>query len=195
MQIANSHTNIVFESRDGETLLQKPFTDSPEDNLTDKSVLNVADILEFADTVDLARVQDLLEAQLACNLAIAQEGSPTPGARRVGAILLAETPDPDAKTEAKAWAAAGSDARMSGCEMPVVILSGSGNQGITASVPVVRWALRLGATRGETLPRAARQRPCHHRAEKRHRRLSAYCGAVSAGWARARHRLPAGRQL
>ena len=72
--------------------------------------LNVADILEFADTVDLARVQDLLEAQLSCNLAIAQEGLAHPWGAQVGAILLAETPDPDAKTEAKAWAAASSRA-------------------------------------------------------------------------------------
>ena len=95
--------------------------------------------------------------------------------------MLAETPDPGAKTEAKAWAAAGSDARMSGCEMPVVILSGSGNQGITASVPVARYAQRLGAPR-EKLYRALlvsdlvtiEQKSCIGR-------LSAYCGAVSAG--------------
>ena len=181
VQIANSHTNIVFESRDGEVLLQKPFTDSPEDNLTDKSVLNVADILEFADTVDLARVQDLLAAQLSCNLAIAQEGLAHPWGAQVGAILLAETPDPDAKTEAKAWAAAGSDARMSGCEMPVVILSGSGNQGITASVPVARYAQRLGAPR-EKLYRALLVSNLVTIEQKSGiGRLSAYCGAVSAG--------------
>ena len=182
VQIANSHTNIVFESRDGEVLLQKPFTDSQEDNLTDKSVLNVADILEFADTVDLARVQDLLEAQLSCNLAIAQEGLAHPWGAQVGAILLAETPDPDAKTEAKAWAAAGSDARMSGCEMPVVILSGSGQPGHhAASVPVARYAQRLGAPR-EKLYRALLVSDLVTIEQKSGiGRLSAYCGAVSAG--------------
>ena len=185
VQIANSHTNIVFESRDGEVLLQKPFTDSPEDNLTDKSVLNVADILEFADAVDLARVQDLLEAQLSCNLAIAQEGLAHPWGAQVGAILLAETPDPDAKTEAKAWAAAGSDARMSGCEMPVIINSGSGNQGITVSVPLVVYA------RAQQLPdeRLYRALALSNLLAIYQRSgigcLSAYCGAINAGVAAA----------
>ena len=180
VQIANSHSNIVREERDGEVLLEKPFSDSPEDNLTDKSVLSVADILEFANTVDLSLIEDLLEAQLRCNLAIAEEGLRNDWGANVGSVILGESQG-SPKSDAKAWAAAGSDARMSGCEMPVVILSGSGNQGITASVPVARYAHHLGASK-EKLYRALLLSDLITVEQKSGiGRLSAYCGAVSAG--------------
>ena len=180
VHIANSHSNIVREERDGEVLLEKAVTDSPEDSLTDKSVLKVADILEFADTVDLDEVRELLEQQLSCNTAIAEEGLKHSWGANIGSILLRDYPE-DIKTEAKAWAAAGSDARMSGCEMPVVILSGSGNQGITPSVPLARYAERLGVDR-EKLYRALLVSDLVTVHQKSGiGRLSAYCGAVSAG--------------
>ena len=180
VHIANSHSNIVREERDGEILLEKPVTDSAEDSLTDKSVLNVADILEFANTADLEEIAPLLNRQIACNTAIAEEGLQNDWGANIGSVLLAEYPN-DIKTEAKAWAAAGSDARMSGCELPVVILSGSGNQGITASVPVVRYAGYLGASR-EKLYRALLVSDLVTVHQKSGiGRLSAYCGAVSAG--------------
>ena len=97
-------------------------------------------------------IEDLLEAQLRCNLAIAEEGLRNDWGANVGSVILGESQG-SPKSDAKAWAAAGSDARMSGCEMPVVILSGSGNQGITASVPVARYAHHLGASK-EKLYRA-----------------------------------------
>ena len=180
VQIANSHSNIVREERDGEVLLEKPFSDSAEDNLTDKSALSVADILEFANTVDLSLIGDLLEAQLSCNLAIAEEGLKHDWGANVGSVILGESQG-SPKSDAKAWAAAGSDARMSGCEMPVVILSGSGNQGITASVPVARYAHHLGASK-EKLYRALLVSDLITVEQKSGiGRLSAYCGAVSAG--------------
>lgn len=180
IHIANSHSNIVREERDGEVLLEKPVTDSAEDNLTDKSVLNVADILKFADTVDLEDAIPLLRRQIDCNTAIAEEGLQNDWGANIGSVLLAEYPG-DIKTEAKAWAAAGSDARMSGCELPVVILSGSGNQGITASVPVVRYARYLGVNQ-EKLCRALLVSDLVTIHQKSGiGRLSAYCGAVSAG--------------
>ena len=180
VHIANSHSNIVREEKDGAALLEKPVTDSAEDNLTDKSVLKVADILEFADTVDLDEVRELLEQQLSCNTAIAEEGLKNNWGANIGSILLRDYPE-DIKTEAKAWAAAGSDARMSGCEMPVVILSGSGNQGITASVPLARYAAHLGVDR-EKLYRALLVSDLVTVHQKSGiGRLSAYCGAVSAG--------------
>ena len=180
IHIANSHSNIVREEKDGAALLEKPVSDSAEDSLTDKSVLRVADILEFAETVDLDLVSPLLEQQIQCNTAIAQEGLRTNWGANIGSVLLADYPN-DIKTEAKAWAAAGSDARMSGCEMPVVILSGSGNQGITASVPVVRYAQHLGVSR-EKLYRALLVSDLVTVHQKSGiGRLSAYCGAVSAG--------------
>ena len=180
VHIANSHSNIVREERDGQVLLEKPVTDSAEDSLTDKSTLRVADILEFANTVDLSLVAPLLQAQIDCNTAIAQEGLTNSWGANIGSVLLSDYPT-DIKTEAKAWAAAGSDARMSGCEMPVVILSGSGNQGITASVPVVRYAKHLGASQ-EQLYRALLVSDLVTIHQKSGiGRLSAYCGAVSAG--------------
>ena len=180
VQIANSHSNIVREEKDGAVLLEKPVTDSAEDNLTDKSVLNVADILEFANTAGLAEIEPLLRHQIDCNTAIAEEGLRNSWGANIGSVLLADYPD-DIKTEARAWAAAGSDARMSGCEMPVVILSGSGNQGITASVPVVRYAKHLGVGQ-EQLYRALLVSDLVTIHQKSGiGRLSAYCGAVSAG--------------
>lgn len=180
VHIANSHSNIVREERDGEVLLEKPVTDSAEDSLTDKSVLNVADILEFANTAELGEMAPLLDKQIDCNTAIAEEGLKNSWGANIGSVLLADYPE-GIKTEAKAWAAAGSDARMSGCEMPVVILSGSGNQGITASVPVVRYAKHLGADR-EKLHRALLVSDLVTIHQKSGiGRLSAYCGAVSAG--------------
>lgn len=180
VHIANSHSNIVREELDSRILLDRPVTDSAEDSLTDKSVLKVADILEFANTVDLTLVSPLLDQQISCNTAIAREGLAGSWGANIGSVLLEDYPR-DIKTEAKAWAAAGSDARMSGCEMPVVILSGSGNQGITASVPVIRYAEHLGAAR-EQLYRALLVSDLVTIHQKSGiGRLSAYCGAVSAG--------------
>lgn len=180
IHIANSHSNIVREERDGEVLLEKPVTDSAEDNLTDKSVLNVADILKFADTVDLEDAIPLLRRQIDCNTAIAEEGLQNDWGANIGSMLLAEYPR-DIKTEAKAWAAAGSDARMSGCELPVVILSGSGNQGITASVPVVRYARYLGVSQVKLYRALLISDLVTIHQKSGIGRLSAYCGAVSAG--------------
>ena len=180
VHIANSHSNVVRVEKDEEVLLEKPLTDSPEDSLTDKSLLNVADILAFADTVDLSLVSELIDRQIDYNSAIAQEGLENSWGANIGSVLLRDYPT-DIKTEAKAWAAAGSDARMSGCEKPVVILSGSGNQGITASVPVIRYAEHLGVGR-DKLRRALLVSDLVTIHQKSGiGRLSAYCGAISAG--------------
>ena len=180
VRIANNHSNIVYIAKNDEVQLDKPISDSSEDNLTDKSVLNVADILEFANTVDLDRVKDVLDRQIDCNTAIAQEGLDGHWGANIGSVLLENYPG-DIRTEARAWAAAGSDARMSGCELPVVILSGSGHQGITASMPVVRYAKHMGVSR-DKLHRALLVSDLVAIEQKAGiGRLSAYCGAVSAG--------------
>ena len=122
----------------------------------------------------------MLEAQINCNMTIAEEGLKNNWGANIGSVLLKEYPQ-GIKTEAKAWAASGSDARMSGCKLPVVILSGSGNQGITASVPVILYAMNLGVSR-EKLYRAlliSDLVTIHQKSGIG--RLSAYCGAVSAG--------------
>ena len=180
IRIADSHSNIVRVERDGEILLDRSLTEAAGDSGTEKSLLTVADILEFADTVDLDQVRELLDRQIDYNTAIAQEGLKGNWGANIGSVLLGDYPT-DIKTEAKAWAAAGSDARMSGCEMPVVILSGSGNQGITASVPVIRYADHLGVSR-EKLYRALLVSDLVTIHQKSGiGRLSAYCGAISAG--------------
>ena len=180
VHIANSHSNIVREEHDGEVLLEKPVSDSAEDNLTDKSVLNVKDILEFANTVDLSLVTPLLDRQIDCNSAIAEEGLRGDWGANIGSTLLNNYPE-DIRLEARAYAAAGSDARMSGCEMPVVILSGSGNQGMTASLPVIRYAKHLGVDKDKLYRALLVSDLVTVHQKSGIGRLSAYCGAVSAG--------------
>lgn len=180
VHIADNHSNIIREEMDGHTLLDKGDTETAVGEHIDKSLLRVADILEFADTVELDDISCLLEQQIVCNTAIASEGLQGNWGANIGSVLMSDYPN-DIKTDAKAWAAAGSDARMSGCEMPVVILSGSGNQGITASVPVARYAAHLDISR-EKLYRALLVSNLVTIEQKSGiGRLSAYCGAVSAG--------------
>ena len=180
VRITNNHTNIVYLEKDGEVLKNLPIVDAADEHLTDKSCLNVEDIIRFTDTVPIERIQPVLERQVRYNSAIADEGLRGNWGAQIGKILM-EDFGPDIKQEAKAYAAAGSDARMSGCEMPVVILSGSGNQGITASMPVVRYAKHIGAT-DEQLYRALAVSDLITIHQKTGiGRLSAYCGAISAG--------------
>ena len=180
VRIANNHTNLVYKARNDEILLDLPVSASAEERLTDKSCLNVEDIVRFADTVDPALLEPVLERQIRYNSAIAEEGIRGGWGAEIGRILL-EGANGDIQTEAKAYAAAGSDARMSGCEMPVVILSGSGNQGITASLPVIRYAKHLGASREQLLRALALSDLITIHQKTGIGRLSAYCGAISAG--------------
>ncbi len=180
VRITNHHTNIIYMERDGEILRDLPVVDAAEERMTDRSCLNVADIIRFADTVALDAVEPLLRRQVEYNSAIAEEGLRGTWGAQIGRILLDDYGS-DIKQKAKAYAAAGSDARMSGCEMPVVILSGSGNQGITACMPVVIYARHIGATQ-EQLYRALLVSDLVTIHQKSGiGRLSAYCGAISAG--------------
>ena len=179
VRIVNYHTNIVRVERNGQVLKEVEAQAAAEEGLTDKSVLTVEGILEFAREAALADVEDAVGRQVRYNTAIAQEGLRGDWGANIGSTLLLS--GGDVETEARAWAAAGSDARMNGCEMPVVICSGSGNQGITASVPVWRYGVQTGRDR-ETILRAV----CLSDLITIHQktgigRLSAYCGAVSAG--------------
>ena len=180
VRIAESHNNVVRVERDGRAVVDRPPAAPGADAADARAFMSVAGILEFAETVELDRVAPLLERQIEHNEAIAREGLEGDWGANVGSVILSDYPR-DIKNEARAWAAAGSDARMSGCERPVVILSGSGNQGITASVPVIRYARHLGADR-EKLCRAlliSDLVTIHQKSGIG--RLSAYCGAVSAG--------------
>ena len=148
VRIVNHHTNIVHISRNEDVLLELPFEESSEDNLTDKSCLSIERIVEFADVLDVEDVRDSIGRQLEYNLAIAREGIANNWGANIGSVILNQQGNSNNR-RAAAYAAAGSDARMSGCEMPVIILSGSGNQGITASVPVAMYAEAFGSTEEE----------------------------------------------
>lgn len=180
VRIANYHTNIVLVEKNGEILEKKPVAGESEDGLTDRSLLNMKDILDFARTVDIEDVREVLERQIDYNWAIAEEGIRGNYGANIGSVLL-DMEGESVRVRAKAMAAAGADARMNGCELPVIINSGSGNQGITASVPVIVYAKDMKVSH-ETLLRAltlSNLTAIHQKTAIG--RLSAYCGAVSAG--------------
>lgn len=180
VRIANYHTNIVLVEKNGEILEKKPVAGESEDGLTDRSLLDMRDILDFARTVDIEDVREVLERQIDYNWAIAEEGIRGNYGANIGSVLL-DMEGESVRVRAKAMAAAGSDARMNGCELPVIINSGSGNQGITASVPVIVYAKDMKVSH-ETLLRAltlSNLTAIHQKTAIG--RLSAYCGAVSAG--------------
>lgn len=178
IHIKDKHTNIVELRRDGEVIFKNE--NNERDTSTDLSCLCVEEIVEFADCVDIADVKEVLDRQIECNMTIAEEGIRNNWGANVGKVFLSAYPN-DIKIKAKAYAAAGSDARMNGCELPVVINSGSGNQGMTASIPVIIYARELGIDQ-DRLYRAL----CVSNLITTHLKsgigtLSAYCGVVSAG--------------
>ena len=180
VRIINHHTNIVHISRNDEVLVDLPVEESSEDHLTDKSCLTIERIVAFADVLDPNDVKDTIGRQLEYNLAIAREGLKNSWGANIGSVILNQQGTSDNR-RAAAFAAAGSDARMSGCEMPVIILSGSGNQGITASVPVAVYAESFGSTEEELLRAVAVSDLVTVHQKTGIGRLSAYCGAISAG--------------
>ena len=180
--IRDYHTHIVYIEHNGEVLLQdgKASQISAESELTDRSVLNVEGIVDFAQTCDPDDIRALVEPQIEYNYAIAEEGMRGTWGACIGRVIR-DCCGTEIWSRARYMAAAASDARMSGCEMPVIIVSGSGNQGITACVPVVEYAKHLQVSR-ETMLRAvllSDQLTIHLKTGIG--RLSAYCGAVSAG--------------
>ena len=180
LRIANHHTNVVLIQKNQETLLELPVTESSEDHLTDKSCLSIEKIVEFADCLDVNDVRESVGRQISCNMTIAAEGIDRDWGANIGSVILRRQGDLLEK-KACAYAAAGSDARMSGCEKPVIIVSGSGNQGITASVPVAVYARELGKSEEELLRAVALSDLVTIHQKAGIGRLSAYCGAISAG--------------
>lgn len=179
-RISGSHTNIVRIDCDGRMVFDREVTaDSPQSS-ADKDLLRVEDIVTFADTVDISDVQEILDRQIRCNMDIAREGMEKDYGARIGQVLLASR-GKDTVTRAKAMAAAASDARMGGCELPVVINSGSGNQGITASVPVIVYAQDLDASQEQLYRALVVSNLVTLHLKSGIGPLSAYCGAISAG--------------
>lgn len=181
VRITSCHTNIVLIEKNGTPLYEgDPQTDESHPEGYDE--LNVRDILEYAETCCLDPVRDALERQIAYNTAISEEGLTGRWGAAVGKTLLAMYGD-DVMIRARAAAAAGSDARMSGCDKPVIINSGSGNQGMTASLPVIVYAHELGKSHEELLRGLVLSNLLTIHLKTGIGRLSAYCGAVCAGCA------------
>lgn len=181
VRIANYHTNIVHLEHNGQVLLDLPVEEDDESSLTDRTLLTMADIYDFALTVDIDDVRELLDRQISCNMAIAQEGLTHSYGASIGQVIRDTALADNAISRAKSAAAAGSDARMGGCELPVIINSGSGNQGITASVPVIVYARETGASEEKLYRALVLSNLITIHQKTRIGRLSAYCGAVSAG--------------
>ena len=180
VRIANYHTNIVLVEKNGEKLVDIPVEGESEEGLTDRSLLDVKSIWDFINTVDVDDIKELLDRQIEYNTAIAEEGLNGNYGANIGSVLL-DTYGNDVRTRAKAMAAAGSDARMNGCELPVIINAGSGNQGMTCSLPVLEYAKEFGADDETTYRALALSNLVAIHQKTGIGRLSAYCGAVSAG--------------
>lgn len=175
--IVNKHTNITEITHDGRVIFSAEAGEGPA--AVDWSPWSLAAILDFARTVDIAEVRDILDAQIEMNSAISREGLDAAYGARVGRTLLDDF-GTDVKVRAAAAAAAGSDARMGGCSLPVVINSGSGNQGITVSMPVIEYVHELGVS-DEMRYRALLISNLISIYQKHYiGSLSAFCGAVTA---------------
>ena len=180
VRIADYHTNIVHIEKDGEVILDNPLGEDSSDRETDRSILSVERIWDFVNEADYEDLKQILEPQYIYNMAISKEGLTNDYGAKIGKTLL-KTYGDDIKVRARAAAAAGSDARMNGCEMPVIINSGSGNQGITASVPVITYAKELGVSEEKMYRALALSNLIAIHQKTRIGALSAYCGAMSAG--------------
>lgn len=180
VRIANYHTNIVLVEKNGQKLIDIPVEGEEETGLTDRSLLDMHDIWDFATTCDVEDVKEVLQQQIDCNMAIAEEGMRADYGANIGSVMLDAYGD-SIENRAVAKAAAGSDARMYGCEMPVVINSGSGNQGITCSVPVVEYARAMDMDEESMLRALTLSNLIAIHQKTGIGRLSAFCGAVCAG--------------
>lgn len=181
VRISHFHTNIVSVIKDGEVVYQVPHCDVVDaGDQTDRSILDVETIIDFAESVQLADVKEIIERQIDYNSRIAEAGITGDWGANIGSLLLDIWGD-DIKIRAKAMASAASDARMSGCELPVVIVTGSGNQGITASIPVIEYAKELNSDHENLLRALIVSNLISIHLKTGIGTLSAYCGAVSAG--------------
>ena len=180
VRIADEHTNIVLIERNGAVLRKGTSGQGPDTGcMPDYGLLTVERICDFAATCELSDAREILDRQIAQNTAIARDGLEKDYGANIGKVLLKT--GSDLRTRAKAWAAAGSDARMNGSELPVVICSGSGNQGLTASLPVIVYAEELHAGRDQLYRALLVSNLVTIHLKSGIGRLSAYCGAVSAG--------------
>lgn len=178
VRIVDTHTNIVQIEKNWQVIFEDKTTSL--ELKADHSALIMKQIWDFSQTVDIDDVKEMLDRQITCNMAIANEGIHNSYGANIGHVILNMDSD-CVKTRAKAYAAAGSDARMNGCELPVVINSGSGNQGITCCVPVVVYAKELDCTQEQLYRALVLSNLTAIYIKTGIGTLSAFCGAVSAG--------------
>lgn len=178
VRIVDTHTNIVQIEKNWQVIFEDKTTSL--ELKADHSALIMKQIWDFSQTVDIDDVKEILDRQITCNMAIANEGIHNSYGVNIGHVILNMDSD-CVKTKAKAYAAAGSDARMNGCELPVVINSGSGNQGITCCVPVVVYAKELDCTQEQLYRALVLSNLTAIYIKTGIGTLSAFCGAVSAG--------------
>ena len=182
VRIQKNHTNVIRVECNGKDITAQYLMEQEkeEDIRTDRSVLNVQDIVTFAQEADLEDIKPLLLRQIEMNMNIAMEGIHSDWGASIGKVLY-QNGKASVRDRARALAAAGSDARMSGCEMPVAIISGSGNQGMTASIPVVVYAQEMNASEDLMLRALVVSDLMTVHQKTGIGTLSAYCGAISAG--------------
>ena len=179
VEIVNRHTNISKAEKDGKVIAAgDDSSDEGDSGLADRSGMSVGDIIAFGETAPLHELEEIIVPQIRCNAAISREGLDGHYGAEVGRTIISSYASLDARMAASA--AAGSDARMSGCSLPVVINSGSGNQGITASMPVIVYAEEKGVSHERLVRALAISNLVAIHQKTGIGRLSAYCGAVSA---------------
>ncbi len=182
IRIIDYHTNIILIEKNGDVLFAPDNTsfEKSESLVTEKDAMSIMDIIEFANTVDISDIGDTIRRQIEYNSAISKEGLTNDCGACVGKVIL-KTYGDDIKFRAMAAPAAGSDARMGGCELPVIIVSGSGNQGMTASLPVIEYAKEYHKSEEELIRAVIVSDLITIHQKSWIGRLSAFCGAISAG--------------
>lgn len=179
-RIAGQHTNVIYLGADDKVEIERTYKEETGNTSNQHELLNVKDIVTFAQEVDIREVAETLDRQISYNMAIAKAGLEGEYGARIGQILLKSYGD-SVQNRAKAYAAAASDARMNGCSLPVIINSGSGNQGITASVPVIVFAEDMQVSKEKLYRALVISNLVTIHLKTGIGRLSAYCGAISAG--------------
>lgn len=180
VRIIDNHTNIVLVRKNETIIKQRDISGVKKSDLTDRDILTVEEIYDFACNMNIDDIKELIEMQISYNTAISDEGLKNNYGANIGKTLLKSNPN-DIYARLKARAAAGSDARMNGCNLPVVINSGSGNQGMTCSLPVIEYAKHIGASYGKMIRALVLSNLLTIHVKTDIGRLSAYCGAVAAG--------------
>lgn len=182
VEIKYGHTNITRIEKNGEVLLWEVEDEKLTQDCEDRSLLCLDGIKDFADNIPIEDIKDLFDKQIKCNMDISEAGMSGKYGLGIGKVLMDSYPE-GIVTKMKACASAGSEARMGGCDLPVVINSGSGNQGITTSVPVIVYAREKGVSQEKLYRTLAFSNLLTIYQKEFIGKLSAFCGAVSAGCA------------